>query len=124
MLRDTTNLPYFLEITTYNSKRKVATQNIKEIYWHDRKTDERKRLGAIAKCKTSIGSEYRVYYVRDGYSVDGRCDGTHDFRSWVVMDIFPTQVEAERYVTDVFHDKDTLKEEMFNVYVKLLQPLG
>ncbi len=124
MLRDMTKMPYFIEITTYNSKRKVASQNVKEILWHDRKTNHRKRLGAITKANTSVGSEYHVYYIRDNYIVEGKSDGSKDTRNWVLMDIFPTLKDAERYVCDVFYDKTTLKEEMFNVYIKLLQPLG
>lgn len=117
-------LPYFLEITTYNTKRKVASQSVKEIFWHDRKTDKRQRLGAITKANTSDGIEFQVYYIRDNYTVEGKSDGGTDTQNWVLMDIFPSLKDAEKYVCSVFHNEVTLKEEMFNVYIKLLQPLG
>lgn len=124
MTKKMPTLPYFLEISQYNSKRKVASQNVKEIFWHDRKTDKRQRLGAITKAATSNGAEFHVYYIRDNYLVEGKSDGSTDTQNWVLMDIFPSLKEGEKYVASVFHNEVTLKEEMFNVYIKLLQPLG
>lgn len=119
------NEPYFVEITQYNSKRKVATTKVKEVLWHGRQSGERQRLGAIAQAKTTQGTEYRVFYIRDNFEVDSRADGSEVFdTSWLMMECFNTLSLAEDYVKHAFADEKALKEELFNVYVKMLQPLG
>lgn len=88
-----------------------------DIQWHT-KDNKYLKLGALTPIKRGGGVvEYRVFYVCPNYNKN-----SHD--SWVLMDIFPSEEEAKTYIHSVFHSKETLKEEMFNVYIKLLQPIG
>lgn len=94
-----------------------------DIQWHT-KDNKYIKLGALTPIK--MGGkvvEYRVFYVRPDYEVEAS-GSTNHVDNWVLMDIFPNEEEAKKYVHSVFHSKETLKEEMFNVYLKLLQPLG
>lgn len=104
-----------------NAGSMVIYRKCLDIQWH---TKDKKylKLGALTPIKMGKGLiEYRVFYVCPNYKM-GSSNNSHD--GWVLMDIFPSEEEAKEYIHSVFHSKETLKEEMFNIYIKLLQPIG
>lgn len=118
------------------SKRKDPSSTLKDIVWHTSKGEQ--VVGAIAKWNShSSWQEYRVYYMRPEYQVTARATNFNNSpqiypltpkpntqNSYVLMECFQSLTEANRYVKKHFNTRKTLKEEMFNVYVRLLQPLG
>lgn len=127
-----------LTITSFKkgSKRKDPSETLKDIWWTNYLTE--KKVGGISK--HSYGGdwqEYRVYYIRPEYKVTARAR-SHNQRphehpltpspntqdSYVLMECFDDLSLANAYVKKHFASAETLKKEMFNVYVKLLQPLG
>lgn len=127
-----------LKITSFKkgSKRKDPSETVKGIWWNDHHTE--RRVGGIGKHNGGGDwQEYRVYYVRPEYKVTARArqhnqrpyehpltpsPNTQD--SYVLMECFDDLSLANAYVKKHFSSPEALKKEMFNVYVKLLQPLG
>lgn len=127
-----------LKVTSFKagSKRKHQTEICKDIIWIDSNTEQ--VVGAIAKYNYGgEWQEYRVYYMRPEYKVNARAPH-HNARpdmhpltpspntqnSYVVMECFTDLSLANAYVKKHFASPEALKQEMFNVYIKLLQPLG
>lgn len=130
-----------LKVTSFKagSRRKQQTEHIKDIIWiEDFPSNTEQVVGGIAKFNYGgEWQEYRVYYVRPEYKVTARAPH-HNARpqmhpltpspdtenSYVVMECFTDLSMANAYVKKHFASPETLKQEMFNVYIKLLQPLG
>ena len=130
-----------LKITSFKqgSKRKDPSETIKDIIWCEPyPKDTEQTVGGIARYNYGgEWQEYRVYYMRPEYKVTAR---SHMFNqrpkehpltpspntqnSYVLMECFTDLPSANAYVKKHFKSPETLKQEMFNVYIKLLQPLG
>ena len=124
------------------SKRKPSTEYNKDIYLNINGIDT--KVGMIGKTGWGGFLEYRVYYFKSDFGVASRSRLLVDHinkhgspsacgsklatvksdQSVVLMQTYDNLQEANGYAKRVFKDTKTLKTEMFNVYLKLLQALG
>lgn len=129
-----------MKITSFKngSKRKSLSEHIKNIVWVELPSHEERWVGGISK--NSYGGawqEYRVYYVKPEYALNARSvkhnrksteypltPSPNTQNSFVLMECFEDLALANAYVKKHFVNAEALKKEMFNVYLKLLQPLG
>lgn len=111
-----------LQLTPFSKGTKKSnkpTEYCKDILWGDT------LIGCISKIPSYSAhrGEYRVYYYNPNFEVtESNTDNKEEM--FVLMDCFPSLPQAEVYVEKHFADNKALRQEMFNVYVKLLQPLG
>ena len=119
------------KITSFKQggKRKTFTEHTKLVYLNIPDASGNSietQVGAISKRGWGDYLEYRVFYTKLEYPVKSRNISyieNHE-ESYVLMDTFTSLIEANAYVKRHFKDTTTLKKEMFNVYIKLLNTLG
>lgn len=120
-----------LKITSFKSgsTRKHFTEYTKHIILNLPEPDGTTvptKVGAIGKKGWGDYLEYRVYYCKEQYPIHSR--GQHHpenhEQTFVLMNTFADLTLANAYVKKHFKNTETLKKEMFNVYLKLLNTLG
>lgn len=124
-----------MRITSFKSgsRRKNSygtTEHCKDIFLLTQ--GKEMKVGLIAKSWSGDWREYRVYFLQEHFPVKARSTNVVNYHnqmpnedeSSVLMETFTDLSQANAYAKRVFQTNETLKKEMFNVYLKLLQPLG
>lgn len=95
------------------------------------------QVGVVAKSNVGEWTEWRVHYVRPAFPVTKRADFYNNNpmyqpaallpnteQTYLLMNCFTDRKEAVEYAKKHFATPEALKQELFNVYLKMLHPLG
>lgn len=110
-------------------------EKCKVIEWLD--GNDVTEVGVMAKTGCGDWLEWRVLYSRPLYPVTNRASAYNNNprcqphaeqpdteKTYILMECFNDLKDAKAYVKKHFESPETLKKEMFNVYLKMLHPLG